>query len=78
MNIERDTIEWPMLTSFRPGIEAMGRMLCIRRDLPVILNTAYSCYKDDFRTWPAVAYVVKSSNMGELKSIIRRSLNIAA
>lgn len=60
------------------GIEAMGRMLCIKRDLPVILNSAYSCYKDDFRTWPAVAYVVKSSNLSELKSVIRRSLNLAA
>ena len=60
------------------GIEAMGRMLCIRRDLTVILNTAYSCYKDDFRTWPATAYVVKSSDLGELKSVIKRSLIPAA
>jgi two-component system, response regulator, stage 0 sporulation protein F len=54
------------------GIEAMGRILNRRNDLPVILNTAYSSYKDDFRSWPAEAYVVKSSDLGELKKALRR------
>src|SRR5688572_31833034 len=39
------------------GIEAMGKMLNRRQNLPVILNSAYSSYKDDFRSWPASAYV---------------------
>ena len=56
------------------GIEAMGRILGRRNDLPIILNTAYSSYKDDFRSWPADAYVVKSSDTGELKRTIRRVL----
>src|SRR5262245_29528993 len=56
------------------GIEAMGRMLNRRKDLPVILNTAYSSYKDDFRSWPAFAYVIKSSDLGELKQAIGRAL----
>lgn len=54
------------------GIEAMGRILSKRNDLPVILNSAYSSYKDDFRSWPAQAYVIKSSDLGELKRAIRK------
>jgi len=54
------------------GIEAMGRMLSRKSDLPVILNSAYSSYKDDFRSWPAEAYLIKSSDLGELKRTIRK------
>jgi len=53
------------------GIEAMGKMLSRRHDLPVILNSAYSSYKDDFRSWPASAYVIKSSDLSELKKAIQ-------
>jgi len=56
------------------GIEAMCRILGRRNDLPIVLNSAYSSYKDDFRSWPADAYVVKSSDTSELKSVIRRVL----
>ena len=60
------------------GIEAMGRILGRRNDMPVILNSAYSSYKDDFRTWPADAYVIKSSDTGELKRTIKRVLGKSA
>ena len=60
------------------GIEAMGRILGRRNDLPVILNSAYSSYKDDFRSWPADAYVIKSSDTGELKRTIKKVLGKAA
>jgi len=53
------------------GIEAMGRILGRRNTLPVILNSAFTSYKDDFRSWPADAYVVKSSDTRELKRVIR-------
>jgi CheY-like chemotaxis protein len=57
------------------GIEAMGRLLSLKNELPVILNTAYSSYKDDFRSWPAEAYVIKSSDLGELKRTLRKVLS---
>jgi DNA-binding NtrC family response regulator len=60
------------------GIEAMGRILGRRKDMPVILNSAYSSYKDDFRSWPADAYVIKSSDTGELKQTIKRVLGKSA
>jgi CheY-like chemotaxis protein len=56
------------------GIEAMSRMLAKDHKLPVILNTAYATYKDNFRAWSADAYVVKSSDLSELKQTIERVL----
>ena len=53
------------------GIEALGHILGKDNELPVILNTAYSNYKDNFMTWSADAYVVKSSDLTELKTTIR-------
>lgn len=53
------------------GIETLGKMLAKDRTLPVILNTAYSTYKDNFMTWSADAYVVKSGDLTELKVKIR-------
>ena len=56
------------------GIEAMSRMLARDHKLPIILNTAYAAYKDNFRSWSADAYVVKSSDLTELKETIARVL----
>jgi len=56
------------------GLETLGRMLTIDNKLPVILNTAYPSYKDNFMSWAADAYVIKSSDMTELKEKIRESL----
>ena len=56
------------------GIEALSHILGKNNKLPVILNTAYSNYKDNFMTWAADAYVVKSSNLSELKETIKTVL----
>ena len=56
------------------GIEAMGEILARNKRLPIILNTAYSTYKDNFLTWPADAYIVKSSDLTELKQTISKVL----
>ena len=56
------------------GIELLQRIVKERHTLPVILCTAFSCYKDDFSAWLADGYVVKSSDMQELKDEIKRVL----
>lgn len=56
------------------GIETLEKLLGQDRCIPIILNTAYSHYKDDFTTWGADAYVVKSSDMSKLKAEIKRLL----
>jgi two-component system, response regulator, stage 0 sporulation protein F len=54
----------------KDGLEALGDMLSERRDVKVIINSAYSTYKDNFMTWAAEDYVVKSSDLTELKQKI--------
>lgn len=56
------------------GLELLQKIAQQQETLPVILCTAYSCYKDDFSSWLADAYVVKSSDLKELKSEVRRIL----
>ena len=53
------------------GLEALPRILGIKEGLPVIMNTAYSQYQDSFMSWAADAYVVKSSDLTELKEKIK-------
>ena len=60
------------------GIETLNAILGKNRQLPVIINTAYPQYKENFMTWGADAYVVKSSDLTELKQKIREVLALAA
>jgi DNA-binding response OmpR family regulator len=53
------------------GIELITQIMALRKDIPIIINTAYQSYKHDFMTWAADAYIVKSSSLDELKSKIR-------
>jgi DNA-binding response OmpR family regulator len=56
------------------GIEVLGKILTENNRLPVILHTAYRNFKDNFMTWAADAYVVKNSDLGELKNRIKELL----
>ncbi len=56
------------------GLEAMGHILSKNRGIPIIINTAYSNYKDNFMSWAADAYIVKSSDLTELKNKIEELL----
>lgn len=56
------------------GIELLQQIVKERHDMPVILCSAFSCYKDDFSAWLADGYVVKSGDLTELKSEIKRVL----
>jgi DNA-binding response OmpR family regulator len=56
----------------RNGIELITQIMGLRKDIPIIINSAYQSYKEDFMTWAADAYVVKSSSLDELKSKIKQ------
>ncbi len=56
------------------GIELLQKLVKERHDMPVILCSAFSCYKDDFSAWLADGYVVKSGDLTELKQEIARVL----
>ncbi|MFQ5707219.1 MAG: response regulator [bacterium] len=56
------------------GLDILRKMMSFNRDAKVIINTAYSTYKSDFATWSADAYLVKSSDLDELKTTISKLL----
>jgi len=53
------------------GMEVLNRILENKRKIPIILNTAYAGYRQDFMSWGADAYVMKSADLKELKEKIR-------
>ena len=57
------------------GVEAMQRILERDQQIPVILNTAFSSYKDNYLTWAADAYLTKSSDVTELVETVQRVLD---
>lgn len=54
------------------GLETLGTILGKDNTIPVVLNTAYSSFKDNFMSWAADAYVVKSHDTTELINTIHR------
>ena len=56
------------------GIELITEIMGLRKDIPIIINSAYQSYKEDFMTWAADAYVVKSASLDELKAKIKNLL----
>lgn len=56
------------------GLAAMVKVLGEHGRVPIILNTAYSCYQDNFMTWAAEGYVIKSADLQPLKDKIRQVL----
>ncbi|MEW6162090.1 MAG: response regulator [Nitrospirota bacterium] len=55
------------------GIYLLRQMKEKRPKLPIIMSTAYD-YRNDFSVWASEAYIVKSSDLVELKSMIRKLL----
>ncbi len=56
------------------GITALNVILGKDRQVPIIFNTAFPQYRENFMTWGADAYVMKSSDLSELKQAIRQVL----
>ena len=57
------------------GIEAMQKIVGKKKNLPIIICSAYPHFRDSFMTWVAEEYVVKSSNLEELKVKIKQIIN---
>ncbi|MCK9295057.1 MAG: response regulator [Desulfobulbaceae bacterium] len=57
------------------GIDVLRRMKEINQAMPVILSSAYQEFKQDLASWASDDYIVKSSNLDELKSAVRKYLS---
>ncbi len=58
------------------GLEVLDAIRNKRKGLRVILNSAYSTYKNDFTSWLADAYLVKSHDLTELKDKVEELLTV--
>ncbi len=56
------------------GLEAMSRINGAGKNIPVIINTGYSQYRNNFLAWAADDYIVKSGDLAALKQSIERTL----
>jgi len=76
--LEKNGVDLVLLDIKMPGmdgVEVLRRIKETHKDLPVILCTAYPHYKHDFGTWASDAYVIKSSDLTELKLAIKEILS---
>lgn len=69
-----DLVVLDLMMPRKHGLEALREILSSDPTTPVIINTAYTHYKDDFISWAAEQYIVKSSDLSELKNAIKRIL----
>ncbi|MFC1477203.1 response regulator [candidate division KSB1 bacterium] len=58
------------------GLDAMNEIKSFAKDIPVIINTAYPLYQDDFAAWPASAYVLKSADLSTLKDEVDKVFTV--
>ncbi|MEA3401565.1 MAG: response regulator [Armatimonadota bacterium] len=58
----------------RDGLSALQELLEIEPTLPVIINTAYPSFADNFLSWAADAYIQKSSDLTPLLQAIEHAL----
>ncbi len=77
-NFEKENPDIVILDIAMPGISGLDVLSKIKEvspNTPVIMSTAYSHYKEDFYTWAADAYIVKSPDLTQLKEKIKELLN---
>ena len=56
------------------GIDILQRIVKEYKGMKTILATAYSAYQDDFSTWSADGYWVKSQDTDSLKEEVKKVL----
>ncbi len=59
------------------GLKVLDEIKRFNKNLPVILNSAYETFKSDFSSWIADAYLVKTSNLDQLKLHTKRLLGLS-
>lgn len=57
------------------GLDTLSQLLEFDNQIKVIINTAYASYQDSFSSWSADAYVVKSSDLSELKATVKKLMD---
>ncbi len=58
----------------RDGIDAMQKILGEDKHVPIVINTAYPSHQQNFMTWAADAYVIKSADLSKLRETVKEVL----
>ncbi|MBZ0157415.1 MAG: response regulator [Alphaproteobacteria bacterium] len=66
-----DIVTLDILMPDMDGIQVLRQMKERKPAIPIIMLTAYD-YRDDFSVWISDAYVVKSSDLANLKATIKQ------
>ena len=56
------------------GLELLNRLREASRDMPIIIFSSYEEYRQDIKTWASDAYVVKSTDIDQLREAIEELL----
>lgn len=72
--VEPDLIILDIVMPEMDGMEAIGKIIRKEGHIPIILNTAYPSYSEDFMSWCADTFVVKSADLEELMAKVREIL----
>jgi CheY-like chemotaxis protein len=59
------------------GMQVLRQLRAKNVFVPVILFSDYPAYRADFNTWLAEAYLVKSSDLTELKQKVKELINLS-
>lgn len=73
--LEQEKIDAVVMDLWLPDMpwpKLLEQVLARRPQVPIIINTAYEQWRDDFHCWGAEAYVVKSSDLSDLKHALAR------
>ena len=74
---EIDAVVLEFLLPHLGGLQLMDDILSRQRYLPIIINTGYDQLRYDFHCWGAEAFVVKSSDLAELKGALAQAIAAA-
>lgn len=70
-----DLVVLDIKLKFESGLDVLQRIAKELPNTPVILCTAYVSFQDDFTSWLADSYFVKSSNPYELLDEVKKVLS---
>ncbi|MBI5050424.1 MAG: response regulator [Nitrospirae bacterium] len=74
---EKEKPDIVTLDILMPDIDGISLLRTMKEQAPktpIIMSTAYD-YKDNFSVWASEAYIVKSSDLNELKGTIKKLIN---
>lgn len=69
-----DLIVLDIVMPIMDGMEALGRIIGKDKSVPIILHTSHPGYQEDFMSWAADAYLLKSADLTGLKEKIQELL----